>query len=171
MPTFRSPRNPNFWLKPTRLGRKLQFKDGAYETDDPDEIAILRRNQNVTEDKGTSERTGEFHRGGIVPNGGSGVATIVGPESILSPAQAIKDVAVDVRDEVADDALPALDTLIGLADRLEESGLSNRELREHAETLGIDIPDRAGKRVLLDAIRAAEHDAADDFDPNDPDGS
>ena len=42
MPTFRSLRNPAFWIKPTN-GSRIQFVDSVYSTDDPAEVAILRR--------------------------------------------------------------------------------------------------------------------------------
>jgi len=79
MPTFRSPHNPNFWLKPGRLGRTLQFRDGVYETDDPEEVAILRRNRHVTEDTPRAGHAGEFRKGGVVPDASGGDAE---PDSV-----------------------------------------------------------------------------------------
>ena len=36
---------PSLRIYPPRLGRTIQFVDGAYSTDDSDEIRVLRRNR------------------------------------------------------------------------------------------------------------------------------
>jgi hypothetical protein len=166
MPTFRSPRNPNFKLKSARLPRLIEFTDGIFSTDDPDEVRALRRHVKtgtLTE----GEYSGDFHTAGIIPSGDA--TAILDAGAVITPhqAEALGEPPEwsDVSEEAFTKTREAFEDL---------NGLSNRELRERCADLGIQVPERAGKKALLDAIRIAEQDAADgddDFDPNDPEGS
>ncbi len=185
MPTFRSPRNPKFKLKSARLPRLIEFTDGAFSTDDLDEIKALRRHVKAgsllelsideshdayvagektlpefeadVEDvlRSEGEHSGEFHTGGVVPNTGAGTALIHHGEDILTPEQAQALDGGDAEDPHA--------------------GVSRSDLVEYAQDgLGLNIPRGASRKSVLDAIRIAEQEAADgdeDFDPNDPEGS
>lgn len=44
---FGCEKNPKLRIRVSRLGRTLEFENGRYETDDPQEIAALKRNRYV----------------------------------------------------------------------------------------------------------------------------
>lgn len=180
MPTFRSLRNPNFKLSSMRLAGTIVFVDSVYSTDDPAEVKVLRRH--VKAGSLVEEFGGAFHEGGTVPSGEppavalsaretveptSSVADIVRPlAASIAAATEAQTAATEARHEAIDSTNETLNALAEPND-----SWSNRALREHAADLGIKVPERAGKKALLDAIRIAEADTGDDFDPNDPDGS
>lgn len=49
MTIFITEQRPNLPIYSSRLGYTIRFEDGRYETDDPAEIAVLRRNRYVTD--------------------------------------------------------------------------------------------------------------------------
>lgn len=46
---FTTTKRPDLLVHVTKLGIRLRFRDGRYETDDPDEIRALRRHNYVQE--------------------------------------------------------------------------------------------------------------------------
>jgi hypothetical protein len=153
MPTFRSPRNPNFKLRSSRLPTPILFEDGVYTTDDPEEVRALRRHV----DAGTLiEGNVDFHHGGVV---------LARTTSELPPAGTTEQQRAPNEAKPASDASEARTAL---------ADLSRHELVERAEALGVTVPTGAGKKAIIDAIRIVEASEAEDsegFDPNDPDGS
>lgn len=191
MPTFRSPRNPDFKLFSMRLPNTIVFVDGVYSTDDPAEVKALRRH--VKAGSLTEELAGEFHEGGVIPTGPPS-PVILNPGFVVIPAVASAtdddpdgDCTCGPNEACGDCPAPGppVEPRYGIdvpadqapagpagePDAEPDTSWSNRALREHAADLGIKVTERAGKKALLDAIRLAENDDGEDFDPNDPDGS
>lgn len=164
MPTFHSPRNPDFKLWSSRLPKAIAFVDGVYSTDDPDEIKALRRHVKtgaLTE----GDHSGEFARGGFIPSSTIVPTAILDAGAVITPHQ-----AEQIRD--GGGAPEDAQTVEGADQAPAGTPPSNRELRVRCAELGIQVPERAGKRALLDAIEIAEQQDAEGEDgPNDPDGS
>lgn len=78
---FVTEKRPDLRIHVSRLGRTIQFEKGRYETDDPAEIAALRRNRNVTDFSHS-----DLQRGGVVED----------------PAAALSSLKRDELDQVAE---------------------------------------------------------------------